>query len=203
MIRNSLLEILNETWPAIFICGIVIVTLRLTFLIKNKQKLVLYKELLDLAFIAYVLCLFYVVTFEDVSWGTSNFIPFKEIFRYQIGSRLFIKNILGNIFMFMPYGFMVGYYLKLKKPDLAIVLTFIVSLAIESVQLVIGRVFDIDDILLNLVGGLVGAYIYTLLYKVESLLPAVLKKEWFYNIIVMIVLLLFALYLFNFINLGV
>jgi glycopeptide antibiotics resistance protein len=105
--------------------------------------------------------------------------------------------------MFIPYGFMTGYYLKLKKPYLAVFLTLILSISIESVQLVIGRVFDIDDILLNLVGGLTGAYVYTVLYKVESLLPAVLKKEWFYNIIVMIVLLLFALYLFNFIKLGV
>ena len=203
MIRNSLLEILHETWPTMLICAIIIITLRITYLIKNKQRLILYKELLDLAFITYTLCLFYVVTFEDISYGTSNLIPFKEIFRYQIGSRLFIKNILGNIFMFIPYGFMTGYYLKLKKPYLAVFLTLILSISIESVQLVIGRVFDIDDILLNLVGGLTGAYVYTVLYKVESLLPAVLKKEWFYNIIVMIVLLLFALYLFNFIKLGV
>lgn len=203
MIRNSLLEILNETWPTMLICAIIIITLRITYLIKNKQRLILYKELLDLAFITYTLCLFYVVTFEDISYGTSNLIPFKEIFRYQIGSRLFIKNILGNIFMFIPYGFMTGYYLKLKKPYLAVFLTLILSISIESVQLVIGRVFDIDDILLNLVGGLTGSYVYTVLYKVESLLPAVLKKEWFYNIIVMIVLLLFALYLFNFIKLGV
>ena len=30
-------------------------------------------------------------------------IPFKEMFRYNIGSRLFVKNVLGNMLMFLPY----------------------------------------------------------------------------------------------------
>ena len=58
MIRNSLLEILHETWPTMLICAIIIITLRITYLIKNKQRLILYKELLDLAFITYTLCYF-------------------------------------------------------------------------------------------------------------------------------------------------
>lgn len=203
MIRNSLLEILSQTWPMILICLIIIVTLRLCYLVKNKEKLVLYRELLSLAFIVYVLCMFYVVTFEDVSWGSSNFIPFREMFRYEIGSRFFIKNIIGNIIMFMPYGFMVGYYLKLKTPDFAVILTLIVSVCIETIQLVIGRVFDIDDIILNLIGGIIGAYIYTVLYKIEGIMPSFLKKDWFYNIIILIVSLIFILYLFDFISLGV
>jgi glycopeptide antibiotics resistance protein len=125
------------------------------------------------------------------------------MFRYEIGSRLFFKNIIGNIIMFMPYGFMVGYYLKLEKPDFVVILTLIVSSCIETIQLVIGRVFDIDDIILNLMGGIIGAYIYTVLYKIESILPSFLKKDWFYNIIILIVSLIFILYLLDFINLGV
>lgn len=203
MIRNSLLEILGQTWPMILVCVVILVTLRICYLLKNKEKIILYKEFLSLAFVVYVLCMFYVVTFEDVSWSSSNFIPFKEMFRYEIGSRLFFKNIIGNIIMFMPYGFMVGYYLKLKKPDFAIVLTLTVSICIETIQLVIGRVFDIDDIILNLMGGIIGAYIYTVLYKIESILPSFLKKDWFYNIIILIVSLIFILYLLDFINLGV
>lgn len=203
MIRNSLLEILHQTWPMILVCVVILVTLRLCYLIKNREKIIIYKELLSLSFVIYILCMFYVVTFEDVSWSSSNFIPFKEMFRYKIGTRLFIKNIIGNIIMFMPYGYMVGYYLKLKKPDFVVVLTLVVSICIETIQLVIGRVFDIDDIILNLIGGIVGAYIYTIFHKIESILPSFLKKDWFYNIIILIILLIFILYLFDFISLGV
>ena len=109
MIRRSLLEILGQVWPTILISSVIAISMRLVYLIKNKQKIVLYKELLALIFIIYVLCLFYVVTFQDVGWSTSNFIPFREMFRYSFGSRLFIKNVLGNIIMFLPYGFFVSY----------------------------------------------------------------------------------------------
>ncbi|MBD9097984.1 hypothetical protein EGP98_00030, partial [bacterium] len=58
----------------------------------------------------YILCLFQVVTFQDATYNTgNNLIPFKEIFRYSLGSRLFIKNVLGNVVMFMPYGFLCSY----------------------------------------------------------------------------------------------
>jgi len=91
-------------------------------LIKNKKQVVLYRELLSLLFVIYVLCLFYVVTFQDVSWSTSNFVPFQEMFRYDFGSRLFIKNVLGNMLLFIPYGFFMAYYLKIKKPSVFICL---------------------------------------------------------------------------------
>ena len=123
--------------------------------------------------------------------------------RYEFGSRLFLKNILGNIIMFMPYGFFVGYYLKLDKINISLFLTLLVSTTIETTQLIIGRVFDIDDILLNIVGGLLGCSIFTILHKIENHLPDFLKKDWFYNIIVILVSLVFILYLFNFIKLGV
>ena len=87
--------------------------------------------------------LFHIVTFQDVTWSTSNFTPFKEIFRYTFGSRAFYKNVVGNMIMFMPYGF-VSYFISLK-PYLILLLSLIVSITIETTQL-IGRVFDIDDI---------------------------------------------------------
>ena len=110
MIRDQIMQILGEVWPTILISSVIVISLRLVYIFKNKEQFVFYKELLSLAFIIYVLCLFYVVTFQDVSWSTSNFIPFKEMFRYDFGSRLFIKNVLGNIVLFAPYGFFVGYF---------------------------------------------------------------------------------------------
>ena len=203
MLRNNIIEIFGQTWPTLLICMVIIISLRVVYLIKNEEKIILHRELITIAFITYVLCLFYVVTFQDVSWSSSNFIPFKEILRYDFGSRLFLKNILGNIIMFLPYGFFVGYYLKLDKTNIALFLTLLVSTTIETTQLIIGRVFDIDDILLNVIGGLLGCSIFTILHKIENRLPDFLKKDWFYNIIVILVSLVFILYLFNFIKLGV
>lgn len=203
MIRNTVLDIFGETWPTIVISMVIIISMRVLYLIKNKKPIIIYKELLALMFIVYVLCLFYVVTFQDVSWSTSNFTPLKEMFRYEFGSRLFIKNVIGNMLLFMPYGFFAAYYLKLKKPYSIIGLSLLVSVTIETTQLLIGRVFDIDDIILNIFGGVFGFYIYLLLDKVNKKLPAVLKKPIIYNIIMICLLALGMAYLIGFIELGV
>ena len=130
------------------------------------------------------------VTFQDtVSWSSNNFIPFKEIFRYDFGSRLFIKNVVGNMLLFLPFGFFVSYYLKCEKVWIPLILTLIASCSIEVVQMMIGRVFDIDDILLNLLGGTLGFLCYFGLSKIGKKLPDVLKSETFLNIIAIVLLI--------------
>ena len=203
MIRDQIMQILGEVWPTILISSVIVISLRLVYIFKNKEQFVFYKELLSLAFIIYVLCLFYVVTFQDVSWSTSNFIPFKEMFRYDFGSRLFIKNVLGNIVLFAPYGFFVGYFLRLKKFKSALLMILIASVSIEVTQLLIGRVFDIDDIILNIIGGLIGFTVFKSMDNIKKHLPNVLKRPIFYNIIVIIVIVLGAMYMLNLIELGV
>lgn len=203
MLRNSLLEIFSETWPTIVLSTVIIVSMRIVDLIKNKKQVVLYRELLSLLFVIYVLCLFYVVTFQDVSWSTSNFVPFQEMFRYDFGSRLFIKNVLGNMLLFIPYGFFMGYYLKIKKPISILLLCLLVSGTIETTQLLIGRVFDVDDILLNIIGGMIGFLLYKLLEDIKDLLPSILKKPIIYNIIIIVLIILVILYLANIISVGV
>lgn len=195
MFDSNIKAILAGSWPTIVMISVIAISMRIVYLVKNKQLIIFYQELLKYAFIVYIMCLFYVVTFQDVSWSSSNFIPFREIFRYQIGSKLFFKNVIGNMIMFIPYGFFVGYFLKLDKLKTAVIMVLIASITIETTQLVIGRVFDVDDILLNLVGGIIGFYIFSIIYKIKSKLPLILKKPIVYNIIMIILLGLAGTYL--------
>lgn len=189
-ITEAIDTLIKTTWPMILVSTVIIVTLRLTYIIKNHEHLILYRELFVLSFIIYVLALFQVVTSQDVvGWSTNNFIPFKEIFRYHIGSRLFIKNVIGNIILFLPYGFFASFYLKPKKTLFVTILTFIASLTIEIVQLSIGRVFDVDDILLNTFGGMLGTYIYIACHRFSSKIPNFFKNEMFLDIVSVIGLL--------------
>ena len=87
----------------------------------------------------------------------------------------------------------VSYFFKLKKPYLIIFLSLIVSITIETTQMVIGRVFDVDDILLNVLGGLIGYLLYKILKKIISKLPSFLKKTYLYNIIVILVIVILLL----------
>lgn len=197
MIKDVVYEIFGNTWPMIVIFTVILSSVRIAYLIVKKEKLVLYKELTCLLFVIYILSLFYIVTFQDDNFGTSNFMPFKEIMRYNINSKLFIKNILGNILLYMPFGFFIAVYIDSKKIYPTIILTFITSLSVELVQLAIGRVFDIDDILLNLVGGILGAFVFIFLDKLRDKLPKIFNKEWFLNLIMIILLLSAIIYFTN------
>lgn len=197
MFDITLKNILANIWPMVLIITIILSSLRIAYLIKYKEKFVYYEEMLKLGFMVYIISLFYVVTFQDVSWSTSNFMPFKEIFRYQLFSPSFIKNVVGNMIMFMPYGFFISYFLKLDKKRYVILLSLLTSVTIEITQLIIGRVFDVDDILLNIVGGLLGYLVYRLLHNFKEKLPNFLKNNIFYNLLVTILLILIMFYIFN------
>lgn len=187
--ETTIKGVVNLAWPMIIISIVIIVSFRFCYLVKNKEKIILHKELLALSFIIYILCLFQVVSFQDgASWASNNFIPFKEILRYDITSRLFLKNVVGNMILFLPFGFFVSHYLKAEKIHIPILLTLIASISIETVQMSIGRVFDVDDIILNLLGGILGFALYWILSKFLKKLPEFCRRDWFLNIISILVL---------------
>ena len=47
-------------------------------------------------------------------------------------------------------------------------MTLGISVIIELIQLKIGRAFDIDDIILNIVGGILGYFLYRIVDKIFS-----------------------------------
>ena len=58
---------------------------------------------------------------------------------------------------FIPFGMFLKYYFNIKVFTL-IIITILYSFMIETIQILIHRVFDIDDILLNLIGSIIGYY---------------------------------------------
>lgn len=193
---KDFMYVLETTWPIVAVTVISLISLRITHVIKNKKKFIVYEELLKLIFVIYILMFFQIVTYQDVISYGNNFIPFKEVTRYQIGSNLFYKNVVGNILLFMPYGFFISYYLRLEKKDkwLALGLIFLVSISIECVQLMIGRCFDVDDILLNLIGGIVGYFVYRFLEIVtDKMSKTTISTILTSMIIILIVILLYMM----------
>lgn len=74
-------------------------------------------------------------------------------------------NLLGNVFVFSPIGFFIP--LLWRRMDSFKVIFFIglgVTCIIESIQYFIGRSSDIDDVILNTVGVVIGYWAY-ILYK--------------------------------------
>jgi len=193
---NTLSDVLHMTWPMLFISLVLISTLRIAYLFKKREEFIIYKEIFMLAFVLYILCLFQVVTSQDINMiSGNNFIPFKEIFRYKFGERLFVKNIIGNVIMFIPYGFFVPIYSGIRKNKGAFTLIIFASIAIEVTQLMIGRIFDIDDILLNVLGGMLGFWFFVALDKLCGILPKFFRTNLFKNVVSIIAFLFFIVYI--------
>ena len=201
MVKGALFELLFASWPTLVIFLVIIILLRLFYYKNSSKKLILHEEILLLVFVTYILLLFELVTNRDVYSGT-NLVPFREILRYNIGSSNFYKQVLGNIVLFVPFGFFASYYTKINKIRSITLITFLVSLTIEIVQIYIGRSFDIDDIILNIVGGVLGFLIYVGLDAIGKKLPSFMTSDSFLSFLSILVLGLFVLYLLGIVNLG-
>ena len=88
----------------------------------------------------------------QVSGFDTLFISYERLVN---GGRWGFFPTLLNILMFIPFGFIVSRYYK--KTKLSILALLILPILIESIQLITSRgVFEISDILNNLIGGLIG-----------------------------------------------
>ena len=76
--------------------------------------------------------------------------------------------LLGNVIMFFPFGFFAVLLWRNISAKRILLIGVLTSLFIEFTQLFVGRSFDIDDILLNALGVLLGALFC---YLLQRLLP--------------------------------
>ena len=75
-------------------------------------------------------------------------------------------NLAGNVLIFAPLGFFVPLLWKaLRRWWAALGLSAAVSLLIEFLQLFLGRSVDVDDLILNTLGGLMGYLLFCMLPK--------------------------------------
>ena len=101
----------------------------------------------------------------------TNFVPFKIIIEYIKNAHSyndwFTKNLAANIIMFIPLGFLAPLFMRRNKLWQIIIYGIIVSIMIEILQVLLAvGTGDIDDVILNAFGTLMGFGIYKLIYSV-------------------------------------
>lgn len=164
--------------------------------VKNKKHVNWWKELISFLFAVYI-CMVVTVTLFPLPMGfpssaenlsrSVNIIPFASIFKDigQIGTAydgdvlfmigLIVRNVGGNILLLMPLGFLApNIWDKYKKIKNTILLGFAISVSIELLQLIEslfsgwGRITDIDDVICNVLGSIVGYSIYKITLKLAA-----------------------------------
>lgn len=196
MFLDTLSETILKIWPELIIFIVVLIAVRFVALKNSHKKFCFHEEFLNLIFIIYILLLFELLTgTENNSYGGINIMPFSEIFRYNIGSKMFIYNVLGNILLFIPYGYFVTRYTESKSVYQIFIISLITSFTIEILQVRLGRSFDVDDIILNVLGGILGYFLFVSLNAIRTHLPKFLQKDFIYNLICIIILLVIIVYI--------
>ena len=125
-------------------------------------------------FTIYMLLLVYLLFFAE-SYGRAqgleeyhyNLVPFREIRRYLqypdvLGPYAVMTNLAGNIIGFVPFGAILPVLKRnLRSFWKILLLSFELSGMIEVTQLLtrVGS-FDVDDIILNTLGGVLGYGIF-------------------------------------------
>ena len=199
MITELVLKIFNNVWPMLVVFMVAICLLRFFYLQNHREKFCFHKEFCYLLSIIYIWLLFETLTMTELnSSGGMNLVPFSEILRYDFGTTMFNYNVLGNIIIFIPFGYLIGNYVEPKNIFAVLITTLLTSTVVEFVQLRIGRSFDIDDIILNLVGGIIGYLLYIGLSAISRHLPDIFRSDLFYNIICILFVLLFGIYIFGY-----
>lgn len=102
--------------------------------------------------------------FKSGETGQANFVPFKTIFSYingEQGRMITFFELIGNIVIFVPIGFLIPLIYKRITWQKLLIFAITISLFIEVLQIVFHvGVFDIDDIILNSFGTMIGYLIF-------------------------------------------
>lgn len=136
--------------------------------------------LLYIVFIIYILFLLKLLLLSRVSLGELsngerslsrefNFVPFRGVIEYMFGDEADVRkfafsNVVGNIGIFIPMGVYISLFRNDKRVIPALWFIFVISLLVEVIQgiLAIGTA-DVDDIILNSLGGWIGILGYKFL----------------------------------------
>lgn len=143
-------------------------------------------------FLIYIACLIYILflssmrqarlphlsTLADRLRLSVNLIPFKTIEGYitalrlgNINSSIVYQNIFGNLVLFLPMGILLpAIFGKFRKAYITLPLILLTIACAEFLQLIFGLgSLDIDDLILNFAGAVVGylvfSAVYNLIYK--------------------------------------
>lgn len=150
-----------------------------------------HKTVLRVLFAAYLVLLVYFLFFSEEFGRTGNdktfrynLVLFQEInrfvkYRNRVGTLSFLINVFGNVLAFIPLGFFLpALFGKEQKLFLVTAESFIFSLLVEIVQLFsYTGSFDVDDIILNTLGGFLGYIAYRLIHILYQHVYKKMKKR--------------------------
>lgn len=124
------------------------------------------------------LAILIIITFLSRESGSTNGVDLKIFSTWGINTR---NNayVIENILLFVPYGvFTCWVFVSMRNLFTCTLLGLVSSMAIEYLQMMTGRgFFQIDDIITNTIGMVIGYVIFMCLYGIVRLLLKIKQKN--------------------------
>lgn len=144
----------------------------------DRQRRKSARVLFWILFLVYLLMLVYFLFFAEATGRVFdhryqyNLIPFHEIkrfvtYRNTLGFWAVALNLAGNVVAFMPFGFFLPLLMhKMRFFGKTVLFGFQFSVLVEVIQLFskVGS-FDVDDVLLNTAGVILGYFCFFLFHR--------------------------------------
>lgn len=97
-----------------------------------------------------------------------NLMPFATLSKYlhtdHFSLKIWLINTVGNVGVFVPFGILMPLVFRRRTPVLMIAYFEVGLVALETAQLITKRgSFDVDDIMLNTIGALIGYVAYKII----------------------------------------
>ncbi|MBR7798140.1 hypothetical protein GT022_19145 [Agaribacter marinus] len=142
--------------------------------INLRKKLLLSSTLIYLIFLTSIhfIEFYLLITLKGYSEDSANLIPFSTIANYisslsSYNLSIWFYNLFGIIVAFLPFGVLVALIIK-NSYAFVFNFTLIFSTLLELLQyLLMLGVFDIDDIILSLLGSTIGFFIFNIFTKLS------------------------------------
>lgn len=160
----------------IFIVIIGVCYLPVLLALKKRGKCVIRQMGFMGLFCAVFLIVFATILFVPITLHPAQYILNLKPFGWvgTVGSvQQFVVEKIPNVMLFVPLGFFVPVVFSGKRKLYKTALVaFVITFCVEFVQYFIGRSADIDDIITNLFGAVIGYIIFKLLDKLNG------KRKW-------------------------
>jgi len=133
------------------------------------------KKIIIISIILYSVLILRLIVFKypsgiTFSTANANLIPFKTILGYLTGEptwRIAMCNLLGNIVVLAPFGFLIAILYQNIKWSRVLLIGVFTGVILELLQVILkSGILDIDDIILNSLGVVIGYLLFVFIYGV-------------------------------------
>lgn len=99
-----------------------------------------------------------------------NFVP--TLLKWWMGEfilgRWVLEMLIGNVLMYLPMGFFLPFISKKVNKRSIFMFAIIIPLIVESLQPIVGRSFDVDDLFCNFIGIIIGYCLATVIMYLKD-----------------------------------